>query len=87
MTLTAGLIFGFVLALAYGALFHLLFNGSAERLLAYLFLALFGFWVGHLLGRWLNLTAFQLGSLYLLSASIGSWVMLFAGRWLMGKNQ
>ena len=87
MTLTAGLIFGFILALAFGALFHLFFNGSAERLLAYLLLSLFGFWVGHLLGRWLNLTTFKLGSIYLLSASIGSWVMLFAGRWLVGKSE
>ncbi len=85
--MSAGLILGFVLALAFGALFHLFFNGSAERLLAYLLLSILGFWIGNLVGLWLNFTWFRLGSLYLLTASIGSWVMLLSGRWLMGKER
>lgn len=82
----AELILGFVLSIAFGSLFHLCFNGSAERLLTYLILSIVGFCLGNLTGSWLSFTWFQLGSLHLLTASIGAWVMLLTGRWLMGDE-
>ena len=81
MTLPA-LLFGFILASAYGAAFHLWRGGGAGHLLLDLFLAWSGFAVGQVLGDSLGLTFARLGSLHIGLATIGSLVFLFLGYWL-----
>jgi hypothetical protein len=46
------LLFALLLALLLGALYHLLRGGGAGHLLAYLFMSVLGFVVGHLIGIW-----------------------------------
>jgi uncharacterized membrane protein YeaQ/YmgE (transglycosylase-associated protein family) len=77
-----GIFLGLVLSTLYGALFHLWRGGNAGRLLLYLLLAWLGFWVGHVVGNWLNISFDLLGQLHLLLASLGSIVLLAVGYWL-----
>lgn len=88
-TITAALVLGFIIALGFSALFHLIFGGSSAQLLAYILLSVVGFWLGHLLGQWLNITlpySVYNGTVHLITASIGAWVLLFFGRWLMADG-
>lgn len=81
MTLPA-LLFGFLLATAYGAAFHLWKGGGAGRLLFYLGLALAGFAAGQYIGQVYNLSIARLGPLHIGLATIASLAFLFLGHWL-----
>jgi len=76
------LILGLIISTLYGALFHLWRGGHAGRLLLYLVLSWVGFWLGQLLGNFLNLNFDTLGQLHLLSSTLGSFALLFIGHWL-----
>ncbi len=78
----AGLILGFLLSIGIGCAFHLIFGGSATRLLIYIVAAQIGFLIGHLIGQGLRIELWRLGVLYLFPAMIGSIVLLFIVRWL-----
>lgn len=82
----AGLVLGFLLATIYGAGFHLIFGGPIRRILAYLFAAWLGFFVGHFIGDFLNFELLKLGKIHLASASIGAWLFLLAVWWLVGQE-
>lgn len=82
----AGLVFGFLLATIYGALFHLLFGGPLKRILFYLFAAWSGFLVGQFVGDILNFEILKLGKIHLVSASLGAWLLLLLTWWLVGQN-
>lgn len=87
MTGTASsIVLGFLLATAYGTLFHLLIGGPARRLFLYVVSSWFGFAIGHFAGNMLLIDWFQLGPLNLLSASVGSWIALFGSWWLAGRS-
>jgi hypothetical protein len=77
-----GIFLGLILSTLYGALFHLWRGGNAGRLLLYLLLAWIGFWLGHLVGNFLNSSFDLLGQLHLFFASLGSIIMLGIGYWL-----
>ena len=79
---TSSVILGLVIALAYGALYHLLRNGGFWRLLLYLILSVVGFAAGYFIGNWLGWLIFPLGSIDLGASSIGSLIFLVAGDWL-----
>jgi uncharacterized membrane protein YeaQ/YmgE (transglycosylase-associated protein family) len=80
MTLTLpSILFGIVLAVLFGAMFHLLRGGNAQRLLMYLLLAQVGFWGGHFLGEYLDLTFAPVGPLLFGMAAIGSILVLVIG--------
>lgn len=81
MTLPA-ILFGLLIALLYGAIYHLIRGGSFWRLLLYMLLAVFGFVLGHLIGLWRNWILFPLGSINLGLSSIGSLLLLILGDWL-----
>ena len=81
MTLPA-LFFALLVALFYGALYHLIRGGSFWRLLLYLFLSVFGFVLGHLLGVWRGWVFLPIGSINIGLSSIGSLLMLLLGDWL-----
>lgn len=76
------LFLGLVVSTLYGALFHLWRGGNAGRLLLYLILAWIGFWAGHLVGIWLNVSFDTLGQLHIFFATLGSIIFLGIGYWL-----
>ena len=81
MTLPS-LFFGLLIALFYGAVFHLIRGGGFWRLVLYLFLSIFGFVLGHLVGVWRGWILIPIGSIDLGLASIGSFLLLLLGDWL-----
>ena len=76
------LLFALLIALFYGALYHLLRNGGFLRLILYLMLSTFGFAAGHLVGLWRGWVWLPLGSLNLGVSSIWSILILVIGDWL-----
>lgn len=81
MTLPA-LLFGLLVALFYGALYHLLRGGGFWRLLLCFSLSVSGFLIGHLIGIWRGWTFIPLGALNLGLSSLGSFMLLMLGDWL-----
>ena len=81
MTLPSFL-FALLIALVYGALYHLIRGGSFWRLLLYLFLSVFGFGLGHLIGIWRGWIVIPLGTINLGLSSLGSFLFLILGDWL-----
>jgi hypothetical protein len=81
MTL-AVLLFALLIALFYGAVYHLIRGGGFWRLFLYFSLSIAGFVAGHLLGLWREWTFLPLGSLNLGLSSLGSIVVLMIGDWL-----
>ena len=82
----SSIVLGFLLATAYGTLFHVLIGGSARRLFLYVIASWIGFIVGHFVGEMLLIDWFKLGALNLLAASLGSWAALFSSWWLAGRS-
>ena len=76
------LLFALLIALLYGALYHLIRGGGFWRLLLYLFLSLFGFVLGHLFGIWRGWVLLPIGSINVGLSSIGSILLLLLGDWL-----
>jgi hypothetical protein len=81
MTLPTMLL-GLLIALSYGAVYHLIRGGSVWRLLLYLGLSVLGFSAGHIVGLWRGWMLLPLGSLNLGLSSIGSMLILVIGDWL-----
>jgi hypothetical protein len=76
------LLFALIIALFYGALYHLIRGGGFWRLLLYFSLSVFGFAAGHLLGVWRGWTFIPVGSLNFGLSSLGSIIVLMFGDWL-----
>jgi len=81
MTLPA-LFLGLLIALSYGALYHLVRGGGFWRLMLYLSLSTLGFAGGHVLGLWRGWTLIPLGPLNLGLSTLGSVLVLLTGDWL-----
>jgi len=79
---TPTILLGLILSTLYGALFHLWRGGNAGRLLLYLGLSWIGFWLGQLVGVYLDLDFDILGQLHLVVASLSSLLFLGIGYWL-----
>jgi hypothetical protein len=75
-------LFALLVALFYGAVYHLIRNGGFWRLILYFGLSTLGFVAGHLIGLWRDLTFIPLGSLNFGLSSLGSVIVLIAGDWL-----
>lgn len=73
---------GLILSTLYGSLFHLWRGGNAGRLLLYLILAWIGFWLGQLMGNYLNVSFDMIGQLHVVIATLGSVIFLAIGYWL-----
>jgi hypothetical protein len=78
MTLPA-LLFGFLIASLYGALYHLIRNGRPSRLLLFLLFSWTGFAAGHLLGVWRGWVFLPLGPINFDLATFGSLLFMVAG--------
>ena len=76
------LLFALLVALLFGAIYHLIRGGGFWRLLLYLCLSIFGFLLGHLIGIWREWTFLPLGALNLGLSSLGSVLLLILGDWL-----
>jgi hypothetical protein len=76
------LLFALLVALLYGALYHLIRGGRFWRLLLYFGLSSLGFAAGHLIGIWRGWILFPLGELNLGLSSIGSILVMVFGDWL-----
>jgi hypothetical protein len=76
------LLFALVIALIYGALYHLIRGGGFWRLLFYLGLSTGGFAVGHFIGLWRGWVLFPVGPLNVGLSSAGSLLLLILGDWL-----
>lgn len=81
MTLPS-LLFALLIALLYGALYHLLRGGGFWRLVSYLVLSVLGFTAGHLIGLWRGWVFLPLGALNLGMSTLGSLLFLTVGGWL-----
>jgi len=80
------LIFGFLLASLYGAIFHLFLGGGLGRLILFLFLGWMGFLAGQLLASYLGWNFDLLGPVHLAIASLASFLFLTIGYWLSLKE-
>lgn len=76
------LLFALLIAVLYGALYHLIRGGGFWRMILYLVLSTIGFALGHLVALWREWGFLPLGSLNLGMASIGSIIILVIGDWL-----
>ena len=76
------ILFALLIALFYGALYHLIRGGGFWRLIFDLGLSVLGFAVGQSVGYWFGWFIIPLGSMDVGSASIGSLVFLVGGDWL-----
>ncbi len=77
------LLFALLIALALGALYHLVRGGDASHLLAYLLMSVLGFAAGHFVGLWRGWFLFQFGSLNLGPEIAGALVFLALADWLI----
>ena len=71
-----------MIALFYGAIYHLIRGGSLWRLFLYLGLSLFGFVAGHLIGIWRGWIWLPIGPINLGLSSLGSLLIIILGDWL-----
>ena len=76
------LLFALLVALFYGAVYHLIRDGGFWRLFLYFGLSIMGFAIGHFIGWWRGWTFIALGSLNFGLSSLGSVVVLIIGDWL-----
>ncbi len=80
-------LFGTLLALLYGAVFHLWKNGGPFHLLADLALGWAGFWSGHLLAAFLGWQWDLVGVLHFWVGTAAAAAFLLAGHFLMQPPQ
>ena len=75
------LLLALLIALLFGALYHLIRGGGFWWLVWYLGLSLLGFTLGHYIGVWRGWNFLSLGDLNLGMCSLGSVVALLLGDW------
>ena len=76
------LLVALLIALLYGALYHLVRGGGVGQLLLYLGLSAVGFGVGHIISLWLRWDFIPIGQINLGLSSVASLIILVIGDWL-----
>ncbi len=79
-------VFGFILATLYGAIFHFILGGDARRLALFLLAGWLGFTLGHIFGVIFGVSALSIGPLRAFSATLGAWLALLAARLLTSSR-
>lgn len=77
------ILFGLVIALLAGALFHAVRGGSGWRLLLHLGLSVLGFALGQGVAYFFGFTLFVLGTIDIGLGVVGSLLFLLLGSWLI----
>jgi hypothetical protein len=80
-------IFGSIIGLLVGAIFHLIAGGKIIRLVFCLAFGWIGFWGGNYLSQKLGFQIFQYGQVSYGTAIIVSLVSSAAGYWVSGENK
>jgi hypothetical protein len=75
-------LFALLIALFYGAFYHLVRGGNGWRLLLYFGLSILGFMAGQWIGAMRQWSLIFLGSFDLGMGTIGSIIFLIGGEWL-----
>jgi len=75
-------LFGLMIALLCGALYHFLRGGGPGRLVLYLVLSSIGFVLGDVFGAWQGWEIFPMGSLNIGMSVAGSIIVMVVGDWL-----
>lgn len=75
------LLFGSILAVACGALWHLLWGGPLKILVLYLVMSLVGFWLGQIIAQANSWLLYPIGGLLWLPAILGACLTLAIVRW------
>ena len=78
------LVFAFLIASLYGALYHLIRGGRLGRLLLFMIFGWTGFALGHLLGTWQGWVLIPVGELNFGLSTLGSLMFLVVGDWVSG---
>jgi len=78
------LVFAFLIASLYGALYHLIRGGRLGRLLLFMIFGWTGFALGHLLGIWQGWVLIPVGELNFGLSTLGSLMFLVVGDWVSG---
>ena len=81
MTLAA-FILGTIIAMLIGCAFHFWKGGGIKWLMIYNLFSIIGFWLGHVLGKFLKLEIFMLGPTYLGMALLVCLSVLIGGYWI-----
>lgn len=76
------ILFAMLIAILYGALYHLARGGGGWRLLLYIGLSVVGFTIGQIIGLWRGWLFLMLGSINLGMGTLGSAIFLGLGDWL-----
>ncbi len=81
-----GVTLGLLVSSGLSLVFHLLRGGTLSRLSLYLFAGWFSFFLGHLVGEWINLRLLRIGPLNMFPAVLAAVVGLFAASILAGPE-
>lgn len=73
-----------LIAVAYGALFHLWKGRSWGDLGLFILAAVIGMGLGQLLGPALGLNLARVGQIYLLEGTVLAWLLMLAAAWQKG---
>jgi H+/Cl- antiporter ClcA len=84
---TPSLFLGILIATSCGLLFHLIRGGSASRLGLFVLTACVAFFIGHLVGIWLDLEILRIGTLNLLPALLATALGLLIANLLAGPER
>ena len=74
------IVFGFVVATLYGAIFHFISNGDVRRLALFFLASWIGFALGHITGDLLDVDLLDIGALNMLNATLGAVIALVLAR-------
>ena len=76
------ILFGLAIASLIGAFFHIWKDGGLGKLILYLVLSWFGFWIGHAIGAKYEISILDIGNLHVGMGVLVSVIFLLVGHWL-----
>jgi uncharacterized membrane protein YeaQ/YmgE (transglycosylase-associated protein family) len=81
------LVFGSIVGLLIGALFHLVAGGKLIRLIFCLIFGWIGFWVGNYFSQRFEIQIYQYGLISYGTSIIASLIFAAGGYWISGENK